>query len=261
MLIEKIKQYLAIKSNCEACEKFLHDFDEVFNESVIREHLTKLSQCIERYDKISTSIGIMDIESKKAKVAENAEKILIPFLQDCEKRIQKINDSIHRYGIVEKYFIQHKIATDKYNTSKNQEDALKNLAETNLSKISDYVARHNLILSLLQGSNKARYAIKVADQYIEATESLSSVPGWKNSVLEKAHQIQNISDLLLKRTALSKDVEEHSKQVANAEIQFADAIHNKTNILKENHICPTCLSEINDEMLDHIINASEKKEN
>jgi hypothetical protein len=55
---------------------------------------------------------------------------------------------------------------------------------------------------------------------------------------------------------LSLELKQREKTEEEAKIKYNEAVDNKINILKESHVCPTCLSVIDENMVSQIIEKS-----
>jgi hypothetical protein len=126
------------------------------------------------------------------------------------------------------------------------------VADLNIGSIRDQIRLYEQIQRYTDLYRKAERSIVTADKLISESRDIDMFPDHKQSILDHLNRIESIETLVRNRSVHLNQIKIRSRVVESAEQDYADKIDQKIEILRSAHICPTCYSAIDDQIIAEI---------
>ena len=117
----------------------------------------------------------------------------------------------------------------------------------------------NAVKTRLEALKKAKRAITVADRFIEQCSGMDKFESAKKTISDLVDRSIKITSWCDKYKNAKTEEQKAEKWCIDSENKYAESINKKAEMLKNNHVCPTCMSTIDDCTIEKIKNEMNKE--
>ncbi len=253
LLIAKIKEYFVLLDNYNAATLNLQNIEAGFNEVAIMTSMNKINNTINTIKTIQSRMNIIDVENNRiTKIDGMLDKLSI-HVDDMVKQLQ---NNLDRYVYINDYVCKYKALSDDVQTTEQCLLQIGQAHELNTANIKEMMLKYNTIVSCIFTVNKATRSIAVADKFIQASDCVNYFSKNKSTIQAMIDRYKLIECTVEKYHSCETKYKNMTIAQDVADQKYDEAIDNKLTILKENHVCPTCYSEISEVTIKHIVDKS-----
>ncbi|SEF46485.1 exonuclease SbcC [Caloramator fervidus] len=256
---EKLKKLMELKTNLDNLYKETLELEQTLSQ------FTNINRA--EYDLLNLDTKIKDynlINNYHLRIFKiNEELINTNKLFSQTKNIDKIEDYYKKLTLSIKTLISLKEFKEKYDDVIKNLNSLKKLVDSlsNLEKIHqnyyDLEKKHTMLLQLKaklkeykEISNRILVGQDFTKNFNEVNKAMLLLENL-NYILVKYNKI---SEILNKFKSINLQLNEYKKQVTNINSELDFLINEYANNLKKLGRCPVCLSKIQDNVIEYIIN-------
>lgn len=251
LLAEKIRQYLNLRDELDRKTGILQAIENRFDETHTKALIGSVTETLVLMESIEQLVEKHGAETKKLQAAADALTKLSS-VDDTQRKIATVADQLLKYEQIETRINIY--AKANWQKSENESIIVKvdRVADLNIGSICDQIKRYEQIQRYADLYRKAERSIFTADELISKSKNIDRYPDHKRSILDHLNRIESIGALMRNRSVHLNQIEIRSMVVESAEQDYADKIDQKVEILRSAHICPTCYSAIDDQIIAEI---------
>lgn len=261
ILVEKIREYLQRKNDFLAAQKELDDIDAKFDEVALANAINRIKDQLKKLDLINSKLQLIDIETRRVETINPMIDEMTNSLTNIGNTVTTIRANIDKYNRILNLTknIANYVAESKHYYE--IECQLSLAANLDTKTIQNKINICEQIMKNLAVIQRAEWSMAAADKFIDASSSVSKFDTQKKHINESIERYNKIVSILNQINTLNQEVKTRDDSLMVANQKHKDAITNKTNILKQSHVCPTCYSEIDEHVILEIIKKQEESTN
>ncbi|MGM0501484.1 MAG: AAA family ATPase [Bacillota bacterium] len=239
---KKIKRYNQINSELQNLEQANKLLLKIKNN---KKRLEKLKKLFKKWNEIN-------------KTKEKIRKLLLE-VKDIEKskdflsRAQNKLDKYQRLDELEKNYQKHQQRIALGNKYMNNFSGVEQVKGIRKKLIKDY----DKLMRLKEISNKlskTRKGIKKRKRLINNLPTKKEEQELKNKVDKKLSEIERLKELKNQQEKLLTDIQQKKSKVKQNKKQVKKLVEDYSELLRQAGRCPTCFSEINENLINSLIN-------